>query len=107
MSRRKIRRHRDVATDIVDQAAYIARDNMDAALRYWDAVQVTMAWLLTHPGAGHRRDFDDPHLANIRSWPVSGFERHLILYEIDKTGIYVLAILHGARDLPTLLKRRR
>jgi plasmid stabilization system protein ParE len=105
--RKRIRRHRAVADDIVEQARYIARDSVQAALRFWESCEQTLRWLLRHPGAGHLREFDDPSLAAIRSWPVRGFRNHLILYEVEETGIYILTITHGARDLPPILLRRR
>jgi plasmid stabilization system protein ParE len=84
--RKRIRRHQDVADDILDLAAYIARDSLPTALRFLDAVEVTLAWLLRRPGAGSLREFDEPALANVRSWAVKGFRNHLILYEIEEKG---------------------
>src|SRR2546423_13534417 len=104
--RRRIRRRRDVAEDILDIAAYISRDSMPAALRFMQQAERTVRWLLAHPGAGALRDFDDPRLANIRSWSVKGFRNHVIFYEVESGGIYVLAVVHGARDLPRFLRRR-
>ena len=104
--KRRIRRHPDVANDILDLATYIARDKLSVALRFMDSTETTLKWLLRRPGVGSRRDFDDPQLANVRSWAVKGFGNYLILYEIEKTGIYVLAVSHGARDLPRMLRDR-
>jgi toxin ParE1/3/4 len=104
--KRKIRRHPAVADDILDIGAYIVGDSLESALRFLDAVEPTLNWLLQHPGAGSLREFDDPALARVRSWPVRGFRNHLILYEAEPTGIYVLAIVHGARDLPRVLRSR-
>ena len=84
--KRRVRRHRDVADDIVNQAAYLLREaGQDVALRFWENAEQTIRWLAEHPGAGHLRDFDDP---------------------IESGGIYLLAAVHGARDLPPLLRRR-
>jgi plasmid stabilization system protein ParE len=104
--RRRIRRHRDVGDDILDLAAYIARDKLSAAPRFMDSTEATLKWLLRRPGVGSHRDFDEPRLANVRSWAVKGFRNYLILYEIEEGGIYVLAVLHGARDLPRVLSER-
>jgi plasmid stabilization system protein ParE len=104
--RRRIRRHPAVADDITGTASYIADNSVRAAIRFVDAVETTLKWLIRHPGAGALREFDDPRLARVRSWSVQGFRKHLILYEIEATGIYILAILHGARDLPRVLPDR-
>ena len=104
--KRRIRRHPEVSDDILDQAAYIARTSLPTALRFMDAVEATLRWLLRRPGAGSLREFEEPPLANVRSWQVKGFKNHLILYEIENGGIYVLSVIHGARDLPRLLRGR-
>ena len=89
-------------------ARFIARDSVNAALRYWENVEEAIRWLLEHPHAGGLRDeLDDPVLAAVRSWPVKGFRKHLILYEVEAGGIYVLMVTHGARDYARHLKRRR
>lgn len=103
---RRIRRHPNVSEDILGIATYIAKDNMPVALRFLGATETTLKWILDHPGAGHRRDFDDPRLARVRSWPVKGFRKHLIFYAVEPTGIFILAVMHGARDLPAVLHER-
>jgi toxin ParE1/3/4 len=105
---RRIRRHPAVEDDIIEMARFIAKGSVNAALRYWDRVEEAIRWLLEHPNAGGPRDdLDDPALAAVRSWPVTGFRKHLILYEVEASGIYVLMVTHGARDYARLLKRRR
>ena len=54
------------------------------------------------PGMGRLREFDRPDLADIRSWPVGGFEDYLIFYRPVPTGIDVLRVVHGARDIAAL-----
>jgi toxin ParE1/3/4 len=104
--RRCIRRHPHVAEGILDSAASIARDSMSAAIRFLDSVEDTLHRLLEYPTLGRLRDFDDPRLAAVRSIQVRGFRKHLIFYVIEPDGIYVLAVLHGARDLPKVLPER-
>lgn len=103
---RRIRRHPAVADDIDEAACYIAKDSTSIAMPYLDSVEATLKWLVQRPGVGSLREYDHPRLAQVRSWHVKGFRNHLILYEIEESGIYVLAIVHGARDLPRLLSRR-
>ena len=40
--RRRIRRHPDVANDILDLATYIARDKLSVALRFMDSTESTL-----------------------------------------------------------------
>jgi plasmid stabilization system protein ParE len=45
-------------------------------------------------------------LTGVRSFPVHGFESHLVFYRsMDRggAGIEILRVLHGARDLGSLL----
>ena len=102
----KIRRHPDVAEDIVGIASYIAQNSVTTAFRFVDSVEATLEWILEHRGAGRLRDFEDPRLSRVRSWAVKRFRNHLIFYEIEQSGIFVLAIVHGARDLPRVIQER-
>ncbi|MEX1025024.1 MAG: type II toxin-antitoxin system RelE/ParE family toxin [Planctomycetota bacterium] len=43
-------------------------------------------------------------LAGLRSFPVKGFDKHLIFYRSTEHGIEVLRVLHGARDLGTIFE---
>jgi toxin ParE1/3/4 len=49
-------------------------------------------------------DLSAPRLADLRRWPVSGFPNHLIFYQPTEGGIEVVRVLHGARDLATMLE---
>lgn len=105
--RRSIRRHPEVETDIIDIGRYIARTSRHRAIEFFEQVEMTLKWLLRHPGAGGLRFFDHPELAAVRSFHVGRFRNHLVLYQVIPTGIYVLAISQGARDLPPLLQTRQ
>jgi toxin ParE1/3/4 len=85
-------------------ADYIARDNPDAALRFLDAVQAIYDIIGEHPGIGSTRYAHLPMLANLRVWPVSGFEKYLVFYIERSDYVDVLRILHAARDIPTVLQ---
>jgi len=43
------------------------------------------------------------HLQNLRSWPVAGFEVIRIYYLVDHEVIHVIRVLHGKRDLKSIL----
>jgi plasmid stabilization system protein ParE len=46
-----------------------------------------------------------PDLAPLRVFPVSGFEKMLVLRLPLPNGIEILRVLHGSRNLRTLLRR--
>jgi toxin ParE1/3/4 len=52
---------------------------------------------------GRQRETTNPNLADLRQWPVPGFEKYLIFYRPAEDGIDVVRVLHGARDLDAIL----
>jgi toxin ParE1/3/4 len=89
--------------DLSEQADYIARDHVDVALRFLEAAEAAFSQLADLPDIGRRRQFRHPALAGVRSWPVPGFEKHLIFYRLNPGRVEVLRVLHSARDLDSLL----
>ncbi len=56
------------------------------------------------PGIGHRWSSADPRLADLRIWRIEGFEKHPIFYRPAADSIEVIRILHGARDIDSVLE---
>ena len=81
----------------------IAKNNRDAADRFFTAAEQTFELLSQHPRIGRVRSFSIP---GVRSWAVSGFPNYLIFYLPTATEIQILAVLHGARDLPRVIEER-
>jgi len=82
---------------------YIARDNPDAATRVVEATYETFKILAANPALGRARKFHNLRLQSVRSWLVSGFNNYVIFYRPTATGIEVLHIYHGARNIDALL----
>jgi toxin ParE1/3/4 len=76
----------------------LAVAGLEAALRFYDAVSLTLGELALMPLMGEQRDSADPRLAGLRVWRVGGFPNHLIFYRVDD-GVEVVRILHGVRDI--------
>jgi plasmid stabilization system protein ParE len=90
--------------DVDDAALVIAKDNLDAALRFYDAVDTTYREIRLHPQRWPRYELDHPRLVGLRKRAVQGFTNWLVLYQIiDKTKIQIVRVLHGARDIPAVL----
>ena len=85
---------------------YLADRNPAAATRFAESVHATLEDLSRMPGKGSPKRFRGKRLAGIRSWFVAGFPNYLILYRPVDTGIEVLAVLHGARQLAGILRDR-
>jgi len=83
--------------DLIDIWLYIAHDNMRAADGLLDDIEEKLLLLADQPGLGTAR----PDIApDLRYFPV---RRYLILYRQITDGIEVVRMLHGARDIPTLM----
>jgi toxin ParE1/3/4 len=55
------------------------------------------------PGIGTRYNPDDPIYADLRSFPVPGFRKYLIFYRPVDDGVLVFRVVHGARDIHSIL----
>jgi len=81
----------------------LGEQNFDAAQRFVIAVDQDLKQLAAMPGRGAMREFENPALAGIRSWPVSGFQNYLIIYRTHPGILEFLALIHGARDIENVL----
>jgi plasmid stabilization system protein ParE len=88
--------------DLLDIWSFIARDNPDAADRVEVAVFEACDLLADSPLAGRMRK--DITALPLRFWVVHPYSNYLIVYNPDSEPLQVIRILHGARDLPSLLK---
>ena len=74
----------------------------DAAERFPLAVGDAIEFLIQQPEAG------TSSLAALRSWPVPGFPKIRLYYlRPEPSELHVVRILHGARDLPAILRSRK
>jgi toxin ParE1/3/4 len=94
-----IHRRPEARLDLLQHFVYIGENNLDAARRFLTAAQSDCKSLARMPGMGAMRDFNNPAMAGLRSWPIKGFENFLIFYLPTPTGIDVVRVLHGAQDL--------
>jgi toxin ParE1/3/4 len=90
--------------DLDEHFAYIAENNFDAAVRFFDSARQTFAKIAQTPGIGRRCEVENPRLAGLRKWAVSGFENYLIFYLDRGEIVEIVRILHAARDIPTILE---
>jgi len=66
--------------DLLDIAGYIARDNLDAALRLLDAAEAAFELLGRSPEMAALCHFRAPEAAGSRVWSIKGFENYCIVY---------------------------
>jgi plasmid stabilization system protein ParE len=80
---------------------HIAADNIEAADRWTERLYEAFVLLAKTPGIGHRRAELTP--SPVLFWPV---DNYLIIYRVEPPYIEIVAVTHGARDVPALLSRR-
>jgi toxin ParE1/3/4 len=88
--------------DLEQYASYFARQRRPLAKRFLTAAKQTFRHLLRMPYLGGLWETDHSLFAELRVWPVQGFENHLIFYRPTSQGIEVYRVLHGSRDLETI-----
>ena len=84
---------------------YLAQNNNEAALRFFDATRQTIAKLAVSPGKGTLFEIDNPQLVGLRKWAVKGFEKYLIFYLTDEELLTVIRVINASRDLPNILAK--
>jgi plasmid stabilization system protein ParE len=80
---------------------FIAVDNAEAAEQLIDKFFETFEQLAAWPKSGHARA--DLTSKGVRFWPVGAY---LVVYREYSKSIQIVAVLHGARDVPSVLDAR-
>jgi toxin ParE1/3/4 len=87
--------------DLLAAAQWIAQDSPDAARGLRDAVAAAAENIGAHPQMGVLRPdlTEEPY----RFLALTGYS-YVIVYNADRKPPLILRVLHGARDLPELLR---
>jgi toxin ParE1/3/4 len=90
--------------DIIEQAEwYSTQSGNDLAGRWERAVTSAIMRVVDRPTTGPLCTFQSQELRNVRRTPIPGFPKHLLFYRFDPGEVFVLRVVHGARDLERLL----
>ncbi len=91
--------------DIVRQFEWYAERGLpDIARRFRAATRDAIDALIAMPSAGTPRRLENSRLAGLRAWPVKEFGQFRIFYLAQPGLVTVVRILHGKRDIGTLLE---
>jgi len=89
--------------DILEQADWYAAQSGRPLARRWEkAVMSAVSLVVRRPAAGAPCTFRPPELQDVRRMTISGFPKHLLFYRFDDEEVFVLRVVHGARDLERL-----
>ena len=91
----------DALQDLQDIWDFIASDSVPAADRLEDEFFEAFERLAQRPRMGHTRS--DLTERDVRFWPV-GF--YLIVYRSLPSALQIVAVLHGARDVAEVIRKR-
>ncbi len=91
----------EAAQDIIDIYEYIAQDSVEAAERVRNELFEALDGLTAFPGRGHRRE--DLTTQSVLFWPVRSYQ---IIYRPQSTPLEIVAVLHGKRNIKTILRAR-
>lgn len=89
--------------DLEEYFDYIAVNNMDAALLFFDAVRETFSQLAKNSNIGRIYEIQNPRLQGLRKWKVKRFDKSLIFDQHSEEILEVIRLIHGSRDIPSIL----
>lgn len=92
--------------DLRRQMTYLQQQaTTETARRFLHAARNSMGDLTLMPGMG--TTVENSIIPDLRRWRVKGFEKILIFYRFDATAVYVIRVLHGMRDIDSILNDER
>lgn len=100
-----VRQRPEAREDVIAIAGYLGRSDPALSDRFLDALEGSLAILEGSPRMGRSFQTPDPRLSGLRLYRVGGFEKHLVFYLPTAQGVEVVRVIHGARDLPSLLAK--
>jgi toxin ParE1/3/4 len=89
--------------DVEGAAEHIQENNADAAARFLDAVEATYRELRRSPMRWPIYPLSHPRVAEVRKRAVIGFRNYLVFYRVEGGVVEIVRVLHGARDIPSIL----
>jgi plasmid stabilization system protein ParE len=87
--------------DLFEIWNFIAHDNPEAADRVEEAIFRACDLLSGSPLAGRMRK--ELTALPVRFWVVHPYSKYLIVYDPEKKPLQIIRILHGSRNLPSIL----
>ena len=90
--------------DIFNIWSYIADDNENAADRVEQAIYDACAFVAEAPLRGHSRP--DLTTRSLRFWTLTRYPNYTIVYRPESVPLEVVAVLHGKRNVRSILKQR-
>ena len=88
---------------LIRESALFDQRSEDLGPRFVGACLSEFDGLADMPRKGRAREFKIPRFRAVRSWSVTGFPNYLIYCRDLGEAIKILRVLHGARDIDSIL----
>ena len=98
-----IKKRPRVISDLIEIATYIGENNLDASDDFLVVSEKTFKQLGTFPKMGKLCQFSHPKLTQIRQQRIKEFKKYLIFYRFTDNEVEILRVIHGVRDIETIL----
>ncbi len=89
--------------ELDDYVAYIAKDNIDAALRLYEAAEETYEQLAEFPKIGEYYPSTNPLLFNVRYFPITGFKNYLVFYQCRENHVEIIRVINKSKNIRQIL----
>ena len=91
--------------DLDDIYNFIAQNNPDIALKFFDAARQTFNQLAQNPEIGAIYEVSKPELQGLRRWRVRKFDKYMIFYRYDDDLLEIVRILYAGRDISAIFEK--
>jgi toxin ParE1/3/4 len=91
----------EAVSDLFEIWTFISQDSAEAADRVEEAIFRAFDLLAAAPFLGRVRT--DLAASPFRFWLVQPYSKYIIVYDPEKKPLQIIRILHGSRDLQSLL----
>jgi plasmid stabilization system protein ParE len=90
--------------DIFQIWSYIAQDNIQAANRVEDAIYDACEMIAENPSVGHSCAGITTRF--LRFWTLVRYSNYTLVYRPDTKPVEIVAVLHGRRNITSILRGR-
>jgi len=95
----------EAGADILEQAEwYESQAGEQLGAKWESAVASTLMHLQMYPQSGSLCRFSNSEVSEIRRIRIPGFPRHFVFYAVADGELLIVRVLHGGRDLESLLR---
>ena len=100
---RAVLKNTNARLDLIETFAYLGNADPRVGDRFFAAVEATLQKIAEFPEMGSLCRVMNPKLNGLRRISVRGFKKHQVFYRNEGATIRVVRVLHGSRDIRSIL----